>query len=564
MLVIVSRYSEDSMRLLSALLLASLPGWAQLPTCAVPRWNPCDLVFELAPGEDLATAELRAEFRSPRRESRTIRAFREDGRLVLRFTPDEVGEWDYRLTSSLRRLDGQIGKATGTASDAPGFVRVANVHHFQTADLQPHLWMGTAIENFAAIPREQFDAQLAARAAEKFTHIRVTLDPSTDLREAAERVRAIHSRGLVTDLALATLPEDRRERERYITEVAARFSAFNIIWAGVPAFEKLRGARAVLRETAQLLAQLDPYRHPRTTLAESTSFSLAADGWMQLIAYGTADPNVGAVERQQARLPSINSGIRTRAELWNATMNGHYPAAGSGAEFTVWFDFMSRTRYWEMQPYFDVSGGRAIAVRDVELAREGVIDAVEYVVYVEKPGPVELTVDNQSYDVAWINPATGERIPAKKYKGRSFTGEPPSKAHDWILHVSREGHKESLLKRYKFDSRPVLLQQPETDPNVIPFEIEAPAGDILTRAPVPFALKINRATRATRNLLVLWTAEVTGGAEGARVVGAGTEGLLALPEVFRERLPAVMTLHVQILNANGKLYLLDRALRLLP
>lgn len=552
------------MRFLAALLATSLPALAQLPTCSAPRWSPCDLVFELGPGEDLDNAELRGEFRSPRRDSRNIHAFREDGRLVLRFTPDEVGEWDYRLTSSLRRLDGQIGKATGTASNSPGFVRTVNTHHFQTADLQPHLWMATTIDGFAAMPRANFDAQLAARAAEKFTHIRVTIEPTTDLREAAERIRAIHDRGLVTDLVLAVLPEDRRERERYVTEIAARFSAFNITWAGVPAYEKVRGARNVLRDTAALLAQQDPYKHPRTTMAEATSFSLAADNWMQLVAYGTADPNVTAVERQQVKLPSINAGIRTRADLWNATMGGHYPASGSGPEFKVWFDFMSATRYWEMQPYFDVSGGRALAVRDVEIPRQGVIDAVEYIVYVEKPGPVELTVDNQNYDVAWVNPATGERIPAKKYKGRSFAGEPPNKSHDWVLHVSREGHKESLLKRYKFDSRPVRMQQAETDPNVIPFEIDTPSSEILMRVPALYSLKINRATRATRELLVLWTAEVTGSADGARVVGTGLEGPLTLPEVFRERLPAVMTLHVQILNANGKLYFIDRAVRLLP
>jgi hypothetical protein len=552
------------MRCSLALLAWSAPLLAQLPTCSAPRWSPCDLVFELAPGEDPATVELRGEFRSPRRETRNIRAFRDGRRLVLRFTPDEVGEWDYRLTSSLPRLDGQIGKVTGAPSSAPGFVRVANVHHFQTADLQPHLWMATAIDDFAAIPRAQFDAQLAARAAEKFTHIRVTLEPATDLREAAERIRAIHDRGLVTDIVLAVLPQDRRERERYLGEIAARFSAFNITWAGVPAYEQVRGARALLKETGELLAQLDPYKHPRTTMAESSSFSLAADGWMQLIAYGTADPQVGAVERQQARMPSINAGIRTRADLWNATMNGHYPASGSGPEFTVWFDFMSRTRYWEMQPYFEVSGGRAIAVRDVEVPRYGTIEAVEYIVYVEKPGPVELTVEKQSYDVAWIDPATGERIAGKKFKGASFAGEPPGGSHDWILHVSREGHKESLLKRYKFDSRPVRLQQPETDPSATPFEIEAPPGEISANSPAPYALKIARATRATRNLLVLWTAEVTGGAEGARIVGTGVAGSLRPPAAFRERLPAVMTLHVQVLNANGKLYLLDRVVRLLP
>ena len=141
--------------------------------------------------------------------SKTIRAFKEGNTLVLRFTPDEVGDWDYRITSSLKRLDAQQGQAKGTASDAPGFIKTANVHHFQTANLQPHLWMGSAIENFLAMPAEEFAATVAARAAEKFTHLRVTIPAGADLHAAADRVRMIHDRGMVTDLALAAIPEGR-------------------------------------------------------------------------------------------------------------------------------------------------------------------------------------------------------------------------------------------------------------------------------------------------------------------------------------------------------------------
>ena len=160
-----------------------------------------------------------------------------------------------------------------------------------------------------------------------------------------------------------------------------------------------------------------------------------------------------------------------------------------------------------MEPYFDLDGGRALA-----------LDGVEYIVYIEKPGPVEVSVKNHSYDVAWIDPATGERTKAKGYKGEHFVGEPPSKAHDWMLHISREGKKESMLKSYKFDSRgdedseaaPIQLQEIETNPGKIPFDVTAPPeGDLSLKFQPPFALKVKRDTRATRSLLVEWTAEVT-------------------------------------------------------
>jgi hypothetical protein len=559
---IVSRYIGDSMRVL-ILLAAALPVVGQLPTCSAPMWSPCDLVFELQAGEDAARAELRGDFRSPHKDTKTIRAFREGNALVLRFTPDEVGEWDYRLTSTLKRLDAQIGKTAGTASDAPGFVRTANVHHFQTANLQPHLWMGSAIENFVSMPRAEFEAAVAARAAEKFNHLRVTIEPATDLKEAAERIRVIHNRGLVTDLVFASIPDDRRERERYVTEMAARFSAFNLVWAGVPAFERVKSARTVLRDTADLLTSLDPYKHVRTAMSEATSSPLLIDKWMTVLSYGTPDPNVGAVEHQLTKLPAINAGIKTRADLWNATMNGHYPSSGSGREFAVWFDVMAKTRYWEMEPYFEVSGGRAIAVREGVGVYGDEEESVEYLVYVEKPGPVEVPVEDHGYDVAWINPSTGERIPAKGYKGKSFAGEPPDKERDWLLHISREGKKAGLNK-YKFESRRIIMQQPETNPNSLPFEMDSPSGDISMRAPSFYSLKILRGTRATRNLLIVWTAEMTTGAEGGRVVGVGKEGTLRMPASFADKLPGLVTLRASVLNANGKVYVIDHAFKLVP
>ena len=34
---------------------------------------------------------------------------------------------------------------------------------------------------------------------------------------------------------------------------------------------------------------------------------------------------------------------------------------------TVWYDFFyNDTRYWELEPYYDVDGGRALALEDTE------------------------------------------------------------------------------------------------------------------------------------------------------------------------------------------------------
>jgi len=542
------------MGLLRWLVVLAVPVWAQLPTCTVPTWSACDLAFDLEAGENSAAVQLHGESRSAKR-TLLIRAFREaDRKYLLRFAPTEPGEWVYRLTSSIKRLDGQLGKATAVASDSPGFIKVANVHHFANEGTnKQHLWMATAIDNFTKIPRADFDAAVTQRLVEKFSHLRVTIAKDADLSEAADRIRAINMRGIVADVVLGGIPADRVERERYMTDIAARFSGLNITWMGAPSFENTPNGKAILKDAGTLLAKLDPYNHPRTSMADTSSSPLAGDQWMNLLSYGTADPNIGAVEHQFFAMPAVNTGIQSQRDLWTATMNGQYPASGSGKYMTVWFDFMSGNRYWELEPYFDVDGARAVA-----------LEGVEYIVYVEKPGPVELTVEDHGYDVAWINPATGERIKAKGYKGKHYTGEPPDKSHDWVLQVSREGTKEGMLKSWKFESRRVPIQEIETAPQKMPFEVAQPDGDISMAVPPRYSLKILRPTRATRDLLAEWTAEVVLDGEGYRVVGTGSEGTLHIPKEIVHKLPGTLSVRVSILNANGKAYAIDKVYRLLP
>ncbi len=536
-------------------LFLAAPIFAQ-PTCSVPAWSSCDLAFDLEGNENAATAELHAEFRSPRHRTYIMNAFRDsDRRLMIRFTPTESGQWTYKITSNLARLDGKEVQFSAADSESPGFVRVANLHHFAWEGTnKAHLWMSTAVGDFARIPRADFDRVVDQRVKEKFTHLRVTIEPATDLREAAERIRAINAKGLVADIVLASIPDDWKERQAYITGIAARFSGMNVTWMGVPSFENLANARTILKDTGALLKKLDAYNHPRTTLASFSSAALLGDEWMGLIGYGTPDPNIGAVEHQLYQIPGINTGIQNVNDLWNATMNGQYPASGSGEYMSAWFDFMSGNRYWELEPYFDLDGGRALA-----------LDGVEYIVYVEKPGPVEVTVEKHGYDVAWINPLTGERTKEKGYNGEHFTGEPPDKSHPWILHISREGTKEGMLKSWKFESRQVPVQEIEQNPERIPFEVDSPKeGEISISRPPAFAIKVKRQTRGTRSLLVEWQGEVPIDGEGFRVVGVGGEGTMQIPKSIAKHFPAVMSLRMCVLNANGKVYVLDKVFRLVP
>jgi hypothetical protein len=79
-----------------------------------------------------------------------------------------------------------------------------------------------------------------------------------------------------------------------------------------------------------------------------------------------------------------------------------------------------------------------------------------------------------------------------------------------------------------------------------------------------YSLKILRPTRATRDLLVEWTAEVVLDGEGFRVAGTGSQGTLHIPKEIVHKLPGTLSLRVSILNANGKAYAIDKVYRLGP
>jgi hypothetical protein len=602
-------------------------GFAQTVCGPTPAYSPCEIAFELSADEAAAhpvpyrTIQLEAEFRSPRFRTFRMPAFWDGGRrLVLRFTPTEPGNWVFRITSNLKRFDGKAEQFTATESASPGFLQPANVHHWAYTienSRTPHLWMGDTLLTFPSIERALFDKIVDTRAAQKFNHIRGVLLAKTDgterafrsadqpetafFRDLDDRIRYMNSKGIIADLVLAWNPDQLarlfpswQQRERYLRYLVARYSALNVTWQLAEEFEASGNGRALLKEIGQALKRFDPYQHPRSTGALVTSSPLSGDDWMNYVAYGAGDDDLGAVEHQLYAAPFVNLRFASedsgagrggpgdvdadafRRRLWNSTMDGQWPTfsntgtSGSGKlpvdskylgsaaarQMTVWFDFFSDTRYWELEPYFEADGGRAIAL---ERPREDEPDeGVEYVVYVEKPGPVEIMLPKHTYEVAWVNPATGEAINLKKFKADRFSGEPPDKSHDWVLHISREGRKDSL-RSYKFESRAIIMQEIEQAPQKLPFEIAQPGTDpVSVSKPPNYSATLTRETRATRSMMWLWTGEVAADQQGFRIIGTGRQGMFRIPADFGQSSPANLAVRLYGMNAHGKVYSLIR------
>jgi hypothetical protein len=560
--------------------LSAFSALAQTPCEGTPAYSPCEMPFELSAAEGAARLNpyanfvLQVEFRSPRFRTYLMPAFWDGSRnkMIVRFTPTEAGPWTFKVTSNVTSFDGMEGAFNAAASDAPGFVNVANVHHWATDNKKAHLWMGYIADRFSFSGAAEFDRELNRAAQNKFNHFRGSILGDAQDRalvylgadrpnpayfdELDRRIGEIHKRGITTDLMLASDPDcitalfpDEPARARFVRYIVARYAAFNITWQGLGEFEDYSDGRALLKELGLDLKKLDPYQHPRSSNAKVTSAPLLPDGWMDYVVEASQDDTVGSVEHQFYAVPFV--GVADAQHLWNASMDGEYPEfRGDNASMAkYWFDFMTDTRHWELEPYFDVDGTRAVALEDVE-----------YVNYIEHPGPpVEVRVEKHGYDVEWLNPATGEMLEEKKYSGEHFTGEAPDKSHPWVLYIAREGRKESMAKSYKFESRPVPVQEIETDLKKIPFEIAAPPGNMLVAAvPTGFSVKLTRATRATRAMLYLWTGEVAADGRGFRVLGTGSQGTFLVPASVAANFPAVLSVHLTALNANGKAYQADR------
>jgi len=604
-------------RTLAAWALAFVPlaAHAQSGCANTPAYSPCEMVFELSAADAVrypnpyAGIDMKVEFRSPHNQTLAVPAYWDGGRrMVARFAPTEGGQWDYLVTANVPDLDGKTGSFPAASSESLGFIEPANMHHWEYHEkgsnglYQAHLWMGATELLFATMDDAAFRATADARAAQKFNHLRGFVlseaqggaysgPDSPNLayfQRLDERVRYLNQKGIIADLILAGGPgylvklfPSAQDRRRFVRYVVGRYAAMNVTWQGVDQFEEYPDGRALMKDLGGLLKQLDPYHHPRSSGSRVTSTPLLDDGWMDFAACQTPDDNVGAVEHQLYAVPFVNvdfgredsgagksrpddvDSATFRHRLWNATMNGQsvtYANTGAGAQYlnspgtnamTAWFDFFSGTRHWELEPYFDVDGGRALA-----------LDDAEYVVYMEKPGPLELTVVHHGYDVFWVDPADGTSTKAKKFSGDHFTGEPPDRSHDWVLHVVREGHLEGMNKSYKFESQEIVLQEIEANTPKVPFAIDQPAGDISLSKPVPYAAKMTRESRATRQMWWLWMGDVAEDHQGARVLATGQKGSFQIPRDISHDYPALMHLRLYGMNANGKVYEIDSGLQI--
>ena len=607
--------------LITTVLLAcvTLPAIEVCPPTAV--YEPCEITIDLTDAEAAAhpnpylSVELRAEFRSPKKgTTQVVPAFWDGGgRFKFRISPIDEGRWDFRIRSNLESVDRKVASFEATPARTPGFISIFNLRYFRYDQPEsPHFWMGDTNYKFATIPWESFLQLVDIRAAQKFNHIRglvlgddanaarVLADPDHiqlgHFQEVDRRISYMNVKGITYDLIMAgdqnqlveLLPK-RRQRKRYVRYLVARYSAMNITWQGVQEFEEYEDGPGLLREINGYLKEMDPYQHPRSTHAVTTSGALFDHGWMDYIVHQSSSTDLAAVEFEMYPAPIVNAEFgyedsgagkshphhvapdEFRRRLWRSAMQGQYVTFGNtgtygGRKFDVdlqyadspgarwmthFYDFFAQTRYWDLEPYPRVAGGPALGL---QLTRRGTDEmvGVEYIVYVEKPRRVELHVVKGKYKVSWFNPIDGTWLDQKdEFKGERFiTPGPPDDSHDWVLYVRREGRKRSLRNSYKIDFRRPRVKEIEISPAEVPYDIQLPdEQELVAGQEYEFNATITKDSRAARRMRWMWAAEVPGSKAGYRVLGAKQFGSFKVPDRLTRRYPK--TLLVRLIGVDG-------------
>ncbi len=222
----------------------------------------------------------------------------------VRFMPDTVGSWTYKLKSNLAALDGREGafEALPPLTGAHGPVRVRNAHHFSYADGTPYFPFGTTCYAWVHQTGALQQATLKTLREAPFNKLRMCVFPksyeynhnepefypfersaagvSDYMRPNPEffahlerRIADLRAIGIEADLILfhpydrwgfSTMPA--KADDLYVRYIVARLSAYsNVWWSMANEFDLIRAKSAQdFDRLFHIVEEKDPYAHLRS------------------------------------------------------------------------------------------------------------------------------------------------------------------------------------------------------------------------------------------------------------------------------------------------------------
>ena len=591
------------------LALAAAAPAQDYETCtSVPVYEPCEIRLELSTAEaaehpnPYSSITLRAEFRSPKGgRTKVMPAFWDGGRrFVLRFSPDYEGRWDFRIISNLGRLDKQTGSFQALAARTPGFIEVFNTRYFKyPLTNTAHFWLGDSMLELGIVPWETFRAVVEKRAEQKFTHLRALVlgPPDTAVqvfkspeepwieyfRELDRRVAYLHGLGFVTDLVLGGAAGELeklfprlRQRDRYIRYVCARYASYSVTWQGVLEWESYTSAAKLLEQLAASLDKYDPYSHPKATGAAVTSTALAADEWQDYFIQNRVARALASIEYETQLAPFVNTGVgidadadTARKQAWTVASRGHNISLSSGGrladppspdspaahQIALLGDFFAQTRYFDLQPHYRVVGGSALALQRVPYRAENLI-GIEYIVYAEDPGLIELVIPKHEYSVSWYNPTDGAWLDQKKkFKATVSALGPQMTVTTGCSMCAAKARRRATTNRSFWNRRRSASAMSNTRRRSChsrsSFRTQANSKPAASTSSMRL---FKKNTIAAKRMLWLWTVEVAGSGRGRRILGSTQSGTFLVPDGIAGSYPATLSVRLTGLDGAGRLF----------
>jgi hypothetical protein len=142
-------------------------------------------------GNPYTDVELSAVFKKNSKEINVPGFYDGDGRYIIRFSPDELGEWVYKTKSNVADLSGKTGKLKCVSPEKGnhGPVKIVNTYYFDYADGTPYFSVGTTCYAWIHQPEELQEQTLKTLASAPFNKLRMCIFPKSYAYNANEPER---------------------------------------------------------------------------------------------------------------------------------------------------------------------------------------------------------------------------------------------------------------------------------------------------------------------------------------------------------------------------------------
>lgn len=336
-------------------------------------------------GNPFVDVQLSATFRLGNRRVEVRGFYDGAGSYLLRFMPDEQGEWSYRTRSNLSQLEGREGRVVARRNPGHrGMVRAVGTG-FAYDDGTRYIPFGTTAYVWTHQRRDLREQTLATLAAGPFTKIRMCLFPKhyrynhgeperfvfpgslekgfdftrfdpAFFRDFEAQIDALARLGIQADLILfhsydrwgfqSLSPETE---EAYLRYVVARLSSFHNVWWSVANEWDFMKAKTILdfHRHFRVLQREDPYGHLRS-IHNGEVFYDHALPWVSHASLQTYEPQKATAWREQYGKPVVIdecsyegdvpegwgniTGQELVRRLWTGLVHGAWPG-GHGETF---------------------------------------------------------------------------------------------------------------------------------------------------------------------------------------------------------------------------------------